>query len=74
MAAIKKYRCAGYVENVAVNASKQMDNSVLNAMEPFDWSRAVPFEYGFIAGQRAKLQDIGPKALEQRTLDEIQEA
>ena len=70
----KKYRCAGYVENVAVNASKQMDNSVLNAMEPFDWSRAVPFEYGFIAGQRAKLQDIGPKALEQRTLEEIQEA
>lgn len=70
----KKYRCAGYVENVAVNASKQMDNSVLNAMEPFDWTKAVPFEYGFIAGQRAKMQDLGPKALEQRTLEEIHEA
>ena len=70
----KKYRCAGYVENVAVNASKQMDNSVLNAIEPFDWTKAVPFEYGFIAGQRAKMQDLGPKALEQRTLEEIHEA
>ncbi|MGM9569027.1 MAG: hypothetical protein ACI3XC_02990 [Phascolarctobacterium sp.] len=70
----RKYRCAGYVENVAVNASKQMDNSVLNAMEPFDWSKAQPFEYGLIAGQRAKMQDLGPKALEQRTLEEIQEA
>lgn len=70
----RKYRCAGYVENVAVNASKQMDNSVLNAMAPFDWTKAQPFEYGFIAGQRAKLQDLGPKALEQRTLEEIQEA
>ena len=70
----RKYRCAGYVENVAVNASKQMDNSVLNAMEPFDWTKAQPFAYGFIAGQRAKLQDLGPKALEQRTLEEIQEA
>ncbi|MGM9529549.1 MAG: hypothetical protein ACI3XH_06090 [Phascolarctobacterium sp.] len=70
----RKYRCAGYVENVAVNASKQMDNSVLNAMEPFDWSKAVPFEYGFMAGQRVKMQDLGPKAMEQRTLEEIQEA
>ena len=70
----RKYRCAGYVENVAVNASEQMDNSVLNAMEPFDWTKAQPFAYGFIAGQRAKLQDLGPKALEHRTLEALQPA
>lgn len=70
----RKYSCEGYVENVAVNASKQMDNAVLNAMEPFDWTKAQAFEYGFLAGQRAKLQDLPAKALEKRTLEEIQEA
>lgn len=70
----KKYRCRGYIKNVAVNSSKQMDNAVLNAMEPFDWTKAVPFEYSFLAGQRAKMQDIDNNKLHKRTLEEVSEA
>lgn len=51
-----------------------MDNSVLNAMEPFDWQGAKPFEYGYLAGQKAKMQDITADKLVNRTLSEVQEA
>lgn len=32
----RTYQCAGYLEGTAVSTSNQLDNSVLNEMEPFD--------------------------------------
>lgn len=32
----RKYHCGGYLERIAVNTSRQLDNLVLNEMEPFD--------------------------------------
>ena len=32
------YECGGYLEGTAVGTSKQLDNLVLNDMEPFDWA------------------------------------
>lgn len=40
---------------MAVNTSNQLDNMVLDHAEPFDWKGTVPFEFGYIAGQRVKL-------------------
>lgn len=69
----RKYKCAGYLEGTAVNTSKQLDNLVLNEMEPFDWSEAKPFEYGYIAGQNVKLNDSSGEDIKKRILDEAAE-
>ena len=55
------------------STSKQLDNLTLNAMEPFDWSEARPFEYGYIAGQNVKLSDISDAQTEKRILQEVEE-
>ncbi|MBQ9827321.1 MAG: hypothetical protein IJM62_01415 [Lachnospiraceae bacterium] len=69
----RDYECSGYLEGTAVNTSKQLDNMVLNGMEPFDWSEAKPFDYGFIAGQRVKLNDSSEKDIEVRIRTEAEE-
>lgn len=72
-ATVRKYYCDGYLDGTAVNTSKQLDNLTLNEMEPFDWSEAQPFEYGYIAGQNVKLSDISDAQTEKRVLQEVQE-
>ena len=69
----RRYYCDGYLDGTAVNTSKQLDNLTLNAMEPFDWSEARPFEYGYIAGQNVKLSDISDAQTEKRILQEVEE-
>ena len=65
-----KYQCDGYLEGTAVNTSSQLDNLVLNEVEPFDWSAARPFTYGYIAGHKVKLNDISEAQTEKRILAE----
>ena len=72
-ATFRKYYCDGYLDGTAVNTSKQLDNLTLNEMEPFDWSEARPFEYGYIAGQNVKLSDISDAQTEKRILEEVEE-
>ena len=67
----RTYHCAGFVEGCAVNTSKQLPNSILNMAEPFDWSAAKPFEFGYIAGHNVKLRDISDAQTEERTLNEV---
>lgn len=69
----REYRCGGYLEGTAVNTSKQLDNAVLNRMEPFDWSAARPFETGYIAGQPVKLNDLSDEEIKKRILMEAEE-
>ena len=66
----RKYQCAGYLEGTAVNTSRQLDNLVLNGIEPFDWSQSRPFEYGYIAGQNVKLTDISDGEIDCRIREE----
>ena len=68
-----KYHVGGFLNGLAVNTSKQLDNLVLDAMEPFEWTAARTFEFAFIAGQRVKLSDINAKQTEERVLEEVQE-
>ncbi|MER2139787.1 MAG: hypothetical protein ABS965_06655, partial [Succiniclasticum sp.] len=68
----RKYYCDGYLDGTAVNTSKQLDNLTLNEMEPFNWSEAQPFEFGFIAGQNVKLSDISGAQTEKRILQEVE--
>ncbi|MCQ2372794.1 MAG: hypothetical protein MJ050_01815 [Phascolarctobacterium sp.] len=70
----RKYQYGGFIEEVAVNTSQQLDNLLLDAMEPFDWREIHPFEYGFIAGQSTKLQDTNDKQIQNRINEEIKQA
>ncbi len=67
----RKYFCRGFLEGTAVNTSRQLDNRVLNDMEPFDWSAARPFEYGYVAGSGVKLSDISAAETERRVREEV---
>ncbi|MBR2593851.1 MAG: zinc ribbon domain-containing protein [Firmicutes bacterium] len=67
------YNCKGFLNGTAVNTSQQLDNLVLNEMEPFDWSEARPFEFGYIAGHNVKLEDIPDAQIDRRIKDEVAE-
>ena len=47
----REFHCEAFVETNFINASKDLDNEVLDAMEPYDWNRIIPFDFGCIAGQ-----------------------
>jgi len=70
----RRYEYGGFVDEVAVNTSSQLDNMLLDAMEPFDWREIRPFDYGYIAGIRTKLQDTSEKGIAFRIQEEIEEA
>ncbi|ORT98883.1 Primosomal protein N' (replication factor Y) - superfamily II helicase [Anaerovibrio sp. JC8] len=67
----RKYHMGGFLNGIAVSTSKQLDNLVLDAMEPFEWTAARPFEFSFVAGHKVKLSDVEAYVLEQRVLDEV---
>lgn len=67
----RRYACGGYVDGIAVSASRQLKNEVLDAVEPFQWEEARPFDFGYLAGQRVKLRDISDDELERRVREEV---
>ena len=67
------YRCEGYLENAFVNCSRQLDNLLLDGMEPFDLTGLTDFDYGYVAGHHVKTPDINGKELEQRICREVEE-
>jgi predicted RNA-binding Zn-ribbon protein involved in translation (DUF1610 family) len=66
----RTYYCEGFLENEFINRSKQLDNLLLDGMEPFDIDELTPFDFGYIAGQRVKIADINDRTLEERTRNE----
>lgn len=69
----KTYRYRGFLEKTAVATSKQLDNLVLNAMEPFDWTGLQEFELGYIGGHRVKLSDLSEAQIAEAVLSEVSE-
>ena len=67
----RRFICEVYVEKNFVNASKELDNLVLDAMEPFDWKEIVPFNFGYISGQSVKIRNIDEKELIRRAVEEV---
>ena len=65
------YTCGGYVDKVFVNASRQLDNLLLDAMEPFELEDLKPFNFAYAAGQRIKIRDADAKELSIRVDEEI---
>ena len=67
----RTYQCGGYLDGIAVNTSLQLDNLVLDAIEPFNWDTVREFAFSYLAGQKVKLQDIPERELERRVQAEI---
>ncbi|MCR5660931.1 MAG: hydrogenase maturation nickel metallochaperone HypA [bacterium] len=71
--ASRKYNVGGYMEGIAINTSEKFDNMLLDDMEPFDWSGARSFDFGYIAGQKTKMRDASDKTVQQRIDTEVEE-
>jgi DNA-directed RNA polymerase subunit RPC12/RpoP len=67
----RQYQCGGYVDEIAVNTSGQLVNQVLDAVEPFDWDKVREFNFGYISGNRVKMQDINNNAVQARVNQEV---
>ena len=65
------YHCRGYVDNVFVNCSGQLDNLLLDGMEPFELDELRAFDFSYAAGQRIKIGDIDSAELKRRVSDEV---
>ena len=64
------YDCEGYLSDEFVNRSAQLDNLLLDGMEPFDTEQMTDFDFAYVAGHRVKISDISDSALERRVSDE----
>ena len=67
----RTYHCSGCVENVFVNCSGQLDNLLLDGMEPFELEELKAFDFSYAAGQRIKIKDITADELGRRVRDEV---
>lgn len=67
----KTCRCRGFCEGSFVNTSKQLDNLLLDGMEPYDLSDVKEFDFSYLAGQRVKIRDTDEKATTARVGSEI---
>lgn len=70
----KIYTFQGYVDSAFVNSSEQLDNELLQEIEPFDMSGMKQFEYGYIAGHRTKLNTLADARIQRRVLEETGKA
>ena len=64
------FPCEGFLNDEFVSRSKQLDNLLLDGMEPFDITELTEFDFAFVAGHRVKISDIPDDVLERRTGEE----
>ncbi len=67
----RTYECRGFVDNVFVNCSNQLDNLLLDGMEPYELEELMEFDFSYVAGQRVKVKDIDSKELQKRVENEV---
>lgn len=58
-------------DNVPVDGSKQMDDAMMESIEPYDFSQRVPFQTAYLSGYFANKYDYDAKASESRANDRI---
>ena len=65
------YRCRGFWDGSFVNTSRQLDNLLLDGMEPYDLGDVKEFDFSYLAGQRVKVRDTDEKTTAARVESEI---
>lgn len=69
-----EYECGGFIDNVFINCSKNLDNLLLDGMEPYDIDGLKEFDFAYVAGHQLKVRDIDDDALAKRLRGEINES
>ena len=64
------YHCEGFINDEFVNRSRQLDNLLLDGMEPFDLENLTEFDFAYVAGHRVKISDISDEELAKRVVEE----
>lgn len=67
-----KFEAFGYLNGEFINCSNQLDNLVLDAMEPFDLDNLQEFDFAYVAGHRVKVSDIDRQEVLARLQDEAE--
>ena len=67
------FQADGYLNDEFVNCSSQMDNRVLDCMEPFNLDNLQEFDFSYVAGQHIKISDIDEKEIDNRLDNETSE-
>ena len=67
------YVAGGYLNDEFVNCSAQLDNLVLDCMEPYNLDNLREFDFAYAAGQRIKISDISEADVQQRLNTETAE-
>ena len=68
------YSCEGFINDEFVNRSRQLDNLLLDGMEPYDLDGLTGFDPAYIAGHRVKTPDVPGSELEKRVREETSES
>lgn len=58
-------------DNIPCDGSSKMDDDLMESIEPFDFSEAVPFQTAYLAGYFADKYDVDEKDNEERANDRI---
>ena len=67
----KTFRARGFWDGSFVNTSRQLDNLLLDSMEPYDLSDVKEFDFSYLAGQRVKVRDTDERETSNRIGGEI---
>ncbi len=67
----RKFEVRGFINGIFVNTSKDLDNLLLEGMEPFDLSGIKEMDFSYLAGGAVKVKDITDKDAEKRIADEV---
>lgn len=67
----RSYTCRGFLDGSFVNTSKQLNNDVLDGMEPYDLDDLKEFSFSCLAGQRVKMRDLNDEETASRVKAEI---
>ncbi|MBO4799917.1 MAG: hypothetical protein J5489_04640 [Lachnospiraceae bacterium] len=59
-------------ETIPVDGSSKMPDDLMESIEPFDFSQAVPFQTAYLAGYLADRYDVDAEASEGRANDRVQ--
>ena len=68
------FQARGFWEGSFVNTSKQLDNLLLDGMEPYDLADVREFDFSCLAGQRVKVRDVDQQTAAARVGQEIASA
>lgn len=67
----KTYACESFMNQEFINRSSQLDNLLLDGMEPFDLEGLTEFDFAYVAGLGVKTSDISGDELIKRTKEEV---